>query len=229
MNYKLLELFVKGKLEHKFDDFLFNGGKGGFTFESKYENRILTFGCSISDYADVQKLNGLNANITFLEVEKIVTPILVKNKLLGESVLENYQPTIGIIIQNSESLNLEYAQKEIDIKVDEDAKELTAIIEMFYIKEVIPFFNTWNNLSVLRDYINNTEEDQLWDILGTLMPFKKAVILKLCNDPNYQSYMDDYFNEQKSYFEEDAQDTDNVRYYNASKELKKVLDDISPI
>ena len=72
-------------------------------------------------------------------------------------------------------------------------------------------------------------EEELWDILGQFAPMKKAVILKLCNDSNYQGFMDSYFQKQKEYFDEDPEDIDNIRYYNASKELKQVLDNTEPI
>ena len=41
--------------------------------------------------------------------------------------------------------------------------------------------------------------------------------------------MDSYFQKQKEYFDEDPEDIDNIRYYNASKELKQVLDNTKPI
>jgi len=72
-------------------------------------------------------------------------------------------------------------------------------------------------------------EEELWDILGQFAPMKKAVILKLCNDSNYQGFMDSYFQKQKEYFDEDPEDIDNIRYYNASKELKEILDNTKPI
>ena len=58
---------------------------------------------------------------------------------------------------------------------------------------------------------------------------KKATILRLCNDHSYQTFMDEYFNKQKEYFEEDPEDIDNIRYYNASKKLKEILDKTEPI
>ncbi|MGP2570877.1 hypothetical protein ACTUJ3_07825, partial [Ornithobacterium rhinotracheale] len=72
-------------------------------------------------------------------------------------------------------------------------------------------------------------EEELWDILGQFAPMKKAVILRLCNDINYQEFMNDYYEKQKEYYEEDPEDIDNIRYYNAAKELKEVLDKTAPI
>ena len=85
------------------------------------------------------------------------------------------------------------------------------------------------NTFVLYEYIKDKTEEELWDILGQFAPMKKAVILKLCNDSNYQEFMDSYFQKQKEYFDEDPEDIDNIRYYNASKELKQVLDNTKPI
>ena len=76
---------------------------------------------------------------------------------------------------------------------------------------------------------DKTEREELSEILGQFAPMKKAVILKLCNDSNYQEFMDSYFQKQKEYFDEDPEDIDNIRYYNASKELKQVLDNTKPI
>ena len=99
----------------------------------------------------------------------------------------------------------------------------------FYKQDALPFFEKWKDLNVLYEYIKDKTEEELWDILGQFAPMKKAVILKLCNDSNYQEFMDSYFQKQKEYFDEDPEDIDNIRYYNASKELKQVLDNTKPI
>jgi len=66
------------------------------------------------------------------------------------------------------------------------------------------------------------------EVLQLIAPAHCA-FLKLCNDSNYQEFMDSYFQKQKEYFDEDPEDIDNIRYYNASKELKQVLDNTKPI
>ena len=99
----------------------------------------------------------------------------------------------------------------------------------FYKQDALPFFEKWKDLNVLYEYIKDKTEEELWDILGQFAPMKKAVILKLCNDSNYQEFMDSYFQKQKEYFDEDPEDIDNIRYYNASKELKQVLDNTKSI
>ena len=115
------------------------------------------------------------------------------------------------------------------IETEFDVENLINRLTSFFNTDALLFFEKWKDLNVLYEYIKDKTEEKLWDILGQFAPMKKAVILKLCNDSNYQEFMDSYFQKQKEYFDEDPEDIDNIRYYNASKELKQVLDNTKPI
>ena len=115
------------------------------------------------------------------------------------------------------------------IDTEQKSAEVCNLFDRFYNEYFIPFYEKWKDLNVLYEYIKDKTEEELWDILGQFAPMKKAVILKLCNDSNYQGFMDSYFQKQKEYFDEDPEDIDNIRYYNASKELKEILDNTKPI
>jgi len=115
------------------------------------------------------------------------------------------------------------------IDTEQKSAEVCNLFDRFYNEYFIPFYEKWKDLNVLYEYIKDKTEEELWDILGQFAPMKKAVILKLCNDSNYQEFMDSYFQKQKEYFDEDPEDIDNIRYYNASKELKEILDNTKPI
>ena len=116
------------------------------------------------------------------------------------------------------------------IDTEQKSAEVCNLFDRFYNEYFIPFYEKWKDLSVLYEYIKDkTEREELSEILGQFWQFKKATILKLCNDSNYQEFMDSYFQKQKEYFDEDPEDIDNIRYYNASKELKQVLDNTKPI
>ena len=115
------------------------------------------------------------------------------------------------------------------IETEFDVENLINRLTSFFNTDALPFFEKWKDLNVLYEYIKDKTEEELWDILGQFAPMKKAVILKLFNDSNYQGFMDSYFQKQKEYFDEDPEDIDNIRYYNASKELKQVLDNTKPI
>ena len=164
---------------------------------------------------------GFDIYIVYIELESIVMNILSKYDLIGKDYNIIDRPSFNL---NEKTLkyNLEKIKEE---NIDKIADEFIT----FYKQEALPFFEKWKDLSVLYEYIKDKTEEELWDILGQFAPMKKAVILKLCNDSNYQEFMDSYFQKQKEYFDEDPEDIDNIRYYNASKELKQVLDNTKPI
>ena len=164
---------------------------------------------------------GFDIYIVYIELESIVMNILSKYDLIGKDYNIIDRPSFNL---NEKTLkyNLEKIKEE---NIDKIANEFIT----FYKQDALPFFEKWKDLNVLYEYIKDKTEEELWDILGQFAPMKKAVILKLCNDSNYQGFMDSYFQKQKEYFDEDPEDIDNIRYYNAAKELKQVLDNTKPI
>ena len=168
------------------------------------------------------KIKGFYYAVNFIEMELIIIPILTKNKLFGDVKPEKIDESFWV--QKDTRYTLSDDGKDIS-----EYEEVVNIFNLFYKQEALPFFEKWKDLNVLYEYIKDKTEEELWDILGQFAPMKKAVILKLCNDSNYQEFMDSYFQKQKEYFDEDPEDIDNIRYYNASKELKQVLDNTKPI
>ena len=168
------------------------------------------------------KIKGFYYAVNFIEMELIIIPILTKNKLFGDVKPEKIDESFWV--QKDTRYTLSDDGKDIS-----EYEEVVNIFNLFYKQDAFPFFERWKDLNVLYEYIKDKTEEELWDILGQFAPMKKAVILKLCNDSNYQEFMDSYFQKQKEYFDEDPEDIDNIRYYNASKELKQVLDNTKPI
>ena len=168
------------------------------------------------------KIKGFYYAVNFIEMELIIIPILTKNKLFGDVKPEKIDESFWV--QKDTRYTLSDDGKDIS-----EYEEVVNIFNLFYKQEALPFFEKWKDLNVLYEYIKDKTEEELWDILGQFAPMKKAVILKLCNDSNYQEFMDSYFQKQKEYFDEDPEDIDNIRYYNVSKELKQVLDNTKPI
>ena len=204
--------------------------KGFSLFESEES------GCIICDYRKStnqsinsiaflkreDKIKGFYYAVNFIEMELIIIPILTKNKLFGDVKPEKIDESFWV--QKNTRYTLSDDGKDIS-----EYEEVVNIFNLFYKQDALPFFEKWKDLNVLYEYIKDKTEEELWDILGQFAPMKKAVILKLCNDSNYQEFMDSYFQKQKEYFDEDTEDIDNIRYYNASKELKQVLDNTKPI
>ena len=169
------------------------------------------------------KIKGFYYAVNFIEMELIIIPILTKNKLFGDVKPEKIDESFWV--QKNTRYTLSDDGKDIS-----EYEEVVNIFNLFYKQEALPFFQKWKDLNVLYEYIKDkTEREELSEILGQFWQFKKAAILRLCNDSSYQEFMDSYFQKQKEYFDEDPEDIDNIRYYNASKELKQVLDNTKPI
>ena len=195
-----------------------------FNYRKEQDASIFRIGFIIKEEYGKNLFWGFSIYINFLSIENILVPILAKNNLVGrESSPKD--------IYNSFFVDSDFKIPTIkkEIKSDNDIKQIEDDFYLFFNTDAIPFFEKWKDLNVLYEYIKDKTEEELWDILGQFAPMKKAVILKLCNDSNYQEFMDSYFQKQKEYFDEDPEDIDNIRYYNASKELKQVLDNTKPI
>ena len=193
-------------------------------YYSKKENDLIIGIRFLSEIYENKYFYGfVNCNQVPL-VENIVANILYKNKITAVKPKDIYNT---IMTRDYD----EYRLPADGILIDTEQKtaEVCNLFDRFYNEYFIPFYEKWKDLNVLYEYIKDKTEEELWDILGQFAPMKKAVILKLCNDSNYQEFMDSYFQKQKEYFDEDPEDIDNIRYYNASKELKQVLDNTKPI
>ena len=193
-------------------------------YYSKKENDLIIGIRFLSEIYENKHFYGfVNCNQVPL-VENIVANILYKNKITAVKPKDIYNT---IMTRDYDEYRL--PADGILIDTEQKSAEVCNLFDRFYNEYFIPFYEKWKDLNVLYEYIKDKTEEELWDILGQFAPMKKAVILKLCNDSNYQEFMDSYFQKQKEYFDEDTEDIDNIRYYNASKELKQVLDNTKPI
>ena len=193
-------------------------------YRKEQDASIFRIGFIIKEEDGKNLFLGFSIYVNFLSIENILVPILAKNNLVGrESSPKDIYNSFFI------DSNFKIPTIKKEIKSDKDIKQIEDDFYLFFNADALPFFEKWKDLNVLYEYIKDKTEEELWDILGQFAPMKKAVILKLCNDSNYQGFMDSYFQKQKEYFDEDPEDIDNIRYYNASKELKQVLDNTEPI
>lgn len=208
----------------------FNIHKNGYSFVKKTSKIRCEVGFSIEEDClnNSVKAHSFWASIAYPEMENILHSILAQNDLFGKFISTD-EISSSFFNKDEKKIFLGEIGEGIFIRNDIDLEYLISKLQVFFSDEALPFFEKWHSLNVLYEYIKDKNEDELWDILGQFAPMKKATILRLCNDPNYQSFMDDYFNKQKEYFQEDPQDIDNIRYYNASKELKEILDKTEPV
>lgn len=158
-------------------------------------------------------------------VENIVAYILYKNEITAVKPIEVHNT---IMTRDYDKYRLPTAGILIDS--EEKAKEVCSLFDNFYNEYFIPFYEKWDSLYTLYEFIKDKEgREELHDILGQFWQFKKATILRLCNDSNYQEYMDDFVARRKMILEKRPDSIDVQRYYNTAKELKEILDKTVPV
>ena len=168
---------------------------------------------------------GFSIYINFLSIENILVPILAKNNLVGrESSPKDIYNSFFI------DSNFKIPTIKKEIKSDNDIKQIEDDFYLFFNTDALPFFEKWKDLNVLYEYIKDkTEREELSEILGQFWQFKKAVILRLCNDSSYEDFMTKFVNRREEILKMRPESIDVQRYYNASKELKEILDNTEPI
>jgi hypothetical protein len=199
---------------------------GGVSFERIYNTRKHKFGLALRG-SDENIFIGFNADIYMLEIESIITPNLVKNGIIGDSVLHTFQPTIGIAAHHKlKGLELlsEY-EKNISIELvsSKDLDALLPMINSYWNNNVKSFFDNWTSILDFVPIIENADNKKLIEIFDLHGRYKKLIIWRLCNHPEYDSYMDEII----LLIENALKINPNEKFYhqhlNAHKELKEVL------
>ncbi|WP_271766892.1 hypothetical protein [Aquimarina algiphila] len=228
---ELLNLFE----EQKINDFQGSFDKHGGEFIKKNNKHFFTFGYSITedykvvnnDAKDFVVIHRFWLHTAFPELEKIVHPILSKNGLFGTEI--TYQEVYSSFSVETNFRNI-LPNEGVQIEKIEELEKIKESFMKFFHEDALPFFNHWHSLPVLNEYMQqDSSREFLSNLLGTLHQFKKAAILKLCNDPSYYEFMDSFYNKRKMIFEEYPEEKVAEQYYKASKELKEVLDNTEPI
>lgn len=198
----------------------------GVGFYSNHPNCRMGFGCAFSvDLNSQYTTQGVNAYLTFYEIEDILSPILVKYGVMDDIILKN-RP-ITIYIRPYANL-LIYNNLPSKIDNNEDAEILLDILKQFFLKDAQPFFQEWSDLIKLSDFLTNIPQNELGDYL-TMGAYKKAVIWRLCNHPDYDAYISKLYNEAKQMYKKNRADDDYQYEYNFIRELRDVLAKTEPI
>lgn len=94
-------------------------------------------------------------------------------------------------------------------------------------KHFIPFWEKYSNLQYINDeIIDKVDQMQISKYFGTgLVQFKKLIIMKLCNNKNYDNYLEWLLNLYKSKEDTMKDDQEWQSKYSLFKELIQILED----
>lgn len=202
----------------------------GVTFlKNNKERSFLGFSWFISEnHRNEFVIRNTKYWINYPEMERIVKPILFKNDLIGKESVEG--TSSSFILNSDSSLLIPYDVNDGCVLNERYIGDIIQRLVMILNLEAFPFFAKWNSLNTLYEFIKDkTEAEELESILGIFWQFKKAAILRLCNDKNYQEYIEALVKRFELIFERRPESIDVQRYYNAAKELKEVLDKTEPV
>ena len=181
--------FNKIDIENSFkslqiDGFKFKKEVMGFSWTKKNNSITERIVIGYGGYPDSYKIYSPVAEIYFDQVENI---------------LENFKKTHfpdknfgnGTIQKSFVRLqNIDYSKFEIEIKDENSfnvvAQQIKQIIEI----GALPFFKKLNDLMTVFEITETMEIEEMADFIVQPLPQRRMVIKKLCNDSNYQEYVD---------------------------------------
>ncbi|MDF1546481.1 MAG: hypothetical protein P1P88_01580 [Bacteroidales bacterium] len=118
--------------------------------------------------------------------------------------------------------------RNISIYTSEDFEKLVPIWTQDIKEKVLPFFDQWSNLKKINDeIINKISRQELPNYIPGETSFKKMIIMKLCNNPDYLSYISE-----REHILFNAMEKDKKKYepyYNLFMELKAELENTPPL
>ena len=193
--------------------------------------RILSFGCSIAKYGDWQVLGGIGGTINFLEIERIIIPILAKYELMGRGAKINESITIQVYFEcmGFEELKNRPQHKGIQIHNKDDVDYVVEAIKTNYLTYTKIGFEKFTSIEQFVPLIEGKDFKQMLPILGQFSYFKKAIILKLTNMQEYQTYINEVIEITEKFMGPNKDSRDGIKWHNAAIELKQILDNTPPI
>ncbi|MBK6525574.1 MAG: hypothetical protein IPG07_08485 [Crocinitomicaceae bacterium] len=163
--------------------------------------------------------------ITILPIENILQPILRKNGIIG-SVNQHLMPT-----GKMQNLDPEIFEKSLlSIKCprlileEADMVDLLQSMTKYTFEWAEVFFDKWSELSYLNKFMEDIPQVQLAKYFGQGATFRKAIVFKLSDNPNYSNYMNWLIDGMHKRHLDQKNDTAIRAQYEAVKELKGALE-----
>jgi hypothetical protein len=134
-----------------------------------------------------------NSTIYFKQVEDVLKPLLLKNKIINNYCayssstiwLKRIEPNLF-----HKTLHPGYP-KTIGTKLD--VLNLFNDLHEYTISVAEPFFQKWADLRVLNNFIANVPQTEVPKYLGNYGGFSKLLIYKLCCNPKFEDELKSYF------------------------------------
>lgn len=208
----------------------------GYSIFRKSNQKIERFGIVGTYRYEKFKTEHLGARISFLPLESIVSPILVSNGLMGDSILEELPATISFstandfLVANKDALTT-FALERLPIVIEKET-DIDIFIQAhidFYFQFIEPFFNSWRDIRDLLPLIENITPKMAFNLLGSGAVFKRLTIWKLCNHPEYEKRINERIKQFSESQKNNPGEIQFERFLTSAIQLSEVLSKTEPL
>lgn len=181
--------FNKKELDQSFksfsiDGFTFKKEIMGYSWTKEYLNRTERIIIGYRGYPDSYVSYTPTVTIYFPEVENILEnfkKVHFPDKHFGNGTIHKSFVKLQ---------NIDYSKFEIEIKDEKSFNEVALEIKKIIEIGALPFFKKFNDLMTVFEITETMEIEEMADFIVQPLPQRRMVIKKLCNDSNYQEYVD---------------------------------------
>ena len=218
---KLLKQYLDGYLK-EFDFSVIKGSAGGFGLLHDNADIKLTVLFDCLERPEGKELGGGALRITFLAVEKIVFPLVLKHKLWDTATEPTEMSiTFGSYDNSEEAIKQRTTLTSVHISNEEDVVKYVQVLKNYLEKVAFPWFQKYSKLEAVNEFINSMDDFESGQYFAPPHMLRKLVIKKLCNDASYGNYLSFW----KERFEsaKDLESGKYLPYLNAVLDLEEIL------
>jgi len=210
-------------IELYFGNWLLNYGFNGeaalhgysFTKKTSWGNQM--FGFSYVNYGEKHLVMVSQGYISFDSVENILKE---KLRLFNETFNKSDITFCNFINPTTDT-------RDITIHNEDDFLKLSPLWKKDIEEKVLPFFDQWSELKKINDeIIDKLPAPEIPNYIPGETSFKRMIIMKLCNNPNYNNYI---IKRENTLFDAKKEDSKYKPYYDLFIELKSELENIQPM
>lgn len=219
MEKKQLIDLIRDNFDHELNRLGFEAEEGfnGYSYVRDLKNGCQKFGFDITSFDSWHRMDLSSGSIQFYFVDRLL------NKLF-ERYQGNFHKTLGVLVNK---FMITTDTRDTAIHTENDFIGLVPVWKKDIEEKVLPFFDQWSDLKKINDdIIDKLPTPEIPNYIPGETSFKRMIIMKLCNNPNYNNYI---FKRENTLFEAKKEDTKYKPYYDLFMELKSELENIQPI
>ncbi|WP_172915915.1 hypothetical protein [Capnocytophaga canimorsus] len=190
---------ISGKIYKMLIEFLtpkdFKNERESFKFIRERQGRKEIIYYTFTELHNSFMVNGIVAHISFDIVEDIIKKNVYRSNLFT--------------IQESFDIENELLSEEI-INSKEKSIHIKEKIDTLLNDSVFPFFKRYKTLKDVYEAIEKMPREQLRHFIAQPLPQRRMIIKWLCNDNNYQQYVDRVIEYYKSENDKDWKEMENL-------------------